>query len=67
MDGWRGSSGIKILWKRFDLRNNCLSFTHGFGVDGYGVSTVQSHTLTSYNKHNDATDCSKSSDVTVQI
>lgn len=67
MDGWTGNSAVKTVGRRFDFRNNCPSFTHCVGVDGYGVSTASirqcSHTH-SNKLYNDATDCSESSDVT---
>lgn len=48
MDGLTDNPGIKTVWQRFYFRDNCLSFTHGFGVCGYGVSTapvrLRSHT-----------------------
>lgn len=30
----------KLYGKRFHFKDNCLSFSHAFGVDGHGASTA---------------------------
>ncbi len=40
VDGWKINSSIEKVWKNFDFKDNCLSFTQGFRGDNYVVSTA---------------------------
>lgn len=42
---WTDNFAVKTVWRRFDLRDNCPSFTCCIGVDGDGVSTASIKTV----------------------